>query len=950
MTGGACRDVSYFGNSPLYSSTLQNYRGTPNNTIFKRDTSKKEKEASPFDELRKVAIQGAKAAVVAATTSKYAMPDDYDKNFSVLKEVTTYERVKFLVFQRFTDFGFGTSPQIDRLFFKNEDFSKFCTSDFLIQNKYATTQTYLSFINKTNCEAEEANTPTHFRLNNSLTPGTFVQIKTGKGKLTGKIKKYNDDVDNAKTQDDAYDAWVNAETARKVNAPPKKWFGKKEEGTVAIEPPATPPPTAPKCKKTIRSLLKIPKCENFYTLEYKNAQGTWSQMNNVEQSDMKIIFEPSMFAFNDEYNIPFVNPYFFNFLHMFKYTLSKGFSKFRIWRVYRIIDGLVDIMTNTPYVEVSEQAENDEKKEIKQYINDKWRTITWKIKDNLNDYVIWKNTYLYALRRKFTNNVYFQINKMNPFGSETTSDDREDDLRTKNPCASFKRYKDYFGAISSLIQLSTQDPPETFVPPVTNKTDDDAEYIGDFEENNQEEEEEDYRSSSARDPNPPSSSSARDPNPPSSSSDPAPNPPSSSSDPAPNPPTNKSRRMTVTGLPSKKRFSITGGQRNKRRPSHRKTQKKRIHGGGIFLTENQNLYFTRAFRILTMHINTTNLMEAADTSLQKLPRFPAYLVLEQIRYITLAMYYFYENDRKNKLKDITDKNYSELDEFVIDYLKNGSAIIRNKQKVLEIYENIKKGNKLTSDFNFINDVTVHKEVLEYLKELNGKLKTISFKVSAIGTNDYGFLKKIFTHASNTMFYEYSERLFRDPRNMYPGTNLAQKLEEHYRLKGYYSNFKGVLKGRPHVADVLEFMQKFTFCLIMMPNFACSQLFGILIGFLLDSTSRFTALVTFALANTVMNSPFSSVKTVLLTPMKMIGFSITGVAVIAMAITGLINTPNCYIAMALMFFTLVRSLNPFMPYAGPRHGLRLRSDRMNSAYYKPRSNPLHVSLKQTPTKP
>ena len=70
---------------------------------------------------------------------------------------------------------------------------------------------------------------------------------------------------------------------------------------------------------------------------------------------------------------------------------------------------------------------------------------------------------------------------------------------------------------------------------------------------------------------------------------------------------------------------------------------------------------------------------------------------------------------------------------------------------------------------------------------------------------------------------------------------------------------------------------------------------------------------------------------------MLGMVVTAPAIITGMIVSLINMPNCYIALALMFFTLFRSLNPFMPYSGPRHRLRLKSNRLNSSYYKPVSN-------------
>jgi len=931
MTGGACRDVSYFGNSPLYSSTLQNYRGTSNNTIFKKDPSNKVEETTPFQELRKAVVKGVKNTLTEALTYKYDMPDDYDKNFSFLKESTILEKINFLVFERFTDLGVGTSPQIDRLFFKNEDFSQFCSSEYLIQRKYATPQTYLSFITKTNCAAEEAKTPSHFRLNSPLSPGTLVEIKTSEGKIMGKIKKYNDEVDNAKKQDDAYDAWDTEETTRKANIPKRSWSeymsGKSvEPSTVTIRPPATNPPSAPTCKKAIKKLGKEPKCESFYTVEYKTTQGSWSEMKNVEQSHMKVFYEPSFFAFNDEYNVPFVNPYFFNFLHMFKYTLSKAFSKFRLWRIYRIIDGIVDIMTNTPYVDVSDKDIVETKQKYKDEINDKLniRTlniITPTIQDNLDDYVIWRNTYMYALRRKCTNYMYLQLGKLNntlnPYqkGSTLTSSpergDNEDDLRAKNPCANFKRYKNYLGMISSLSMLSSEEAEskseqvDTFQPHVRGKTENDAENIGNEDEDQDEKKKEEEEQHA---------------------------PPPALMQP---PPTRRRGSQLAGG----------GGIRSRRKKYNRITQKKNIHGGGLFLSEKENLYYTRAFRILTMHLNTTNLMEAADPNSPKIPRFPAYLVLEQIRYITMAMMYFDNTDREGKLKEITDQDYSTLDASVKSYLNSNTEISK-------IYADLKEGKRFTPDFNFIADSTVHKVVLDYLKELNKKLRSFSFlKVDiskAAFTNDYGFLKKIFTHASNTMFYEYSQRLFQDPRALYPGTNLKQKLEEHYRIKGYYSNFKDVLNGRPHVADTLEFMKSFTFCLIMMPHFACSQFIGLIISFILDHFVKFTTMVTLSLMNTIQSSPFTGVK-VLLSPLTMLGVGVTGSSILVTALISLINMPNCYIALALMFFTLVRSLNPFMPYAADRHRLRLKSDRLNSAYYNPKSNPTQLSLKKTPMK-
>jgi len=630
---------------------------------------------------------------------------------------------KFAV-QRFGDLGVGTSPQVNRLLFKNQDYKQFVDKQYLIDNNYVTDNTYNEFVSIEDCAQQD------------------------------KLKEKQ-----------------------------------------ALEDKGAP--LADLTLKIVSSLA-LPKAIQ-------------TQVGGAGEIDS------SFFRFNDEVNVPFTNPLLFNFLHMFKYTLTKSYSKFRFWRTYRILDGLMDILTNTYYLDDNTAPAGQ---------------------------VLYKNTYLYALRRKFTNEVNAMFGILSQKGDE--------DLQVKKICAN-ESIKSFIQQAKSLVSKTEGKNLQLDAMNEENSGD-----IGDEES---------------------------------------------------------------ADVPSK------GGYTKRRRHFDNKTRK--IKGGFV-------LYTSRLYRILNMHLDTSNIYnygtnpsgsftasvlgtynKLANTATKE--QVPVYVVKEQIRFLLLALAYLTNKTNETFNNIIGCKSYEQLTMFIsgLDY---GTQEFNTLKTITEesLFET-KYNTFISSD-----QVNIHSKIFNLLEITHGKVNT--------GSTDITYVKKIFTHAANLMFYKHTENLFQDPTVIYP--NLKDKLNKYYESKGLKAQSNGVFftfatkKQEPYKNDVLEFLDKFVFCLVMTPHFTCSQITGFVLSSVLNTATGSTEIIS-----KMVNASLAHHNGVISNFLKI---PLMGLNIGTQVLQSMINTPNCYMSMALMMYILCFSIKPLMPQEGMAEGRPyiFKSDRLNSFMYKP----------------
>jgi hypothetical protein len=656
---------------------------------------------------------------------------------------TLYRGLKFTR-ERFSDIGVGTSPQVNRLLFKNQDFKQFVDYNFLTDNNYIIKDDEKSF-------------------------NDFVSLK---------ICDESQDIDNNLSE-----------------------F----------------------ISKVLDTILESAKTK---------------QSGGAE-------IDSSFYRFNDEINVPMTNPYFFNFLHMFKYILTKSYSKFRFWRTYRIIDGLVDIMNNKYY---KEDGNNE---------------------NIIDNQLYYKNTYLYALRRKITNGINKTFGVLKQKG--------DDDLQVKN-CIELIKFEKNIITISN-NNLETSD------------------IISSKLKNNVDEKNDESN--------------------------------------------DESNINTDKNTPEES--NIKGGYTRKSNNTFNKTKK--IKGGYW-------LYSSRLYRILNMHLDTSNIYNYSQIKEQNQSRtasisssilntynsftknatinkIPAYIVKEQIRFLLLAYHYL---KNRNSFNDIIKNNtYEKITEFISETNfenVNDFENVNNFKKYIGQIDNLDYTIvEQTYHLFIIDSSAIHNDLFKLLETIH---KMINYS-----TPDITYIKKIFTNASNCMFYKYAENLFEDPKNI--STKLSDKLEKYYKdkLENYYKR-KGFVASDPdnYKIDGIDFTEKFTFCLIRTPHFTCSQIGGVALGSILNAKAKMLEVISNCLLSSLGNTggiTRSIVKTTVL-----------GTNLMAEGIASLVvNTPNCYYSLALMFYVLILSIKPFMPQE--KREFIPKSDRLNTTIYKPVTNIKKLSL-------
>ena len=742
------------------------------------------------------------------------------------------DKLKFAS-KRFSDLGFGTSPQVNRLLFKNQEFREFASVNYLVEKDFIIPQEYFQFINKPICEEKPATKPT--------------ESTSGGGPQT-------------------------------------------EEALQSIQ-------------KEIQKLEALSQTnpELNDTIEHINNAITQIQ---TDANDQKYIINKSFdyFKLNDKINMPFENPHFFNFLHMFKYTLSKGYSKFRMMRVYRILDGLMDALSNTYYFE------GDGEFEIKPEtfdVNEKIKTTSYNAINNKygEKRRYYPNTFLYAYRRNFVN----RIKSFMGIGDQKG----DDAFRVKNPCKEGSDTKNMYRQLKSFMtwSMTSNDRTGEMLNNLGKKIEEKPNAgleanIDDKEDNNNNGNQgEDLQNDNAN-----GSTGGG---------------------------TRKYRKMQ-----SKRRF---------------KRRTKKIHGGFV-------LYTSRLYRALNMHISTTNLYNYSSsnndsyglgmfnklTSVEKADQIPAYVVKEQIRCLILADIYLTSVDPKNKINNYyrlikRENTYDKLTELIQSHVNAHPEFkeyidIINKIDLLDTTVVDPKYNTFMI-YNPAPKENIHRIVKMLLERVHNKVRYFSL--------DMTYIKKTFRHSTNMAFLNYTQNLFKDPTTL-PNDNLKARLEKYYQTKGltkeypvknypndklneYYkrkrqfdNQFK---KKNAFKKDVIDFLYNFTFCVVMTPHFACSQIGGLLVGSGLNSYANLAQFSSNIVMSVVGNSGTMS---------SMVSATFMGTSIAASALSSIANTPNCYYSMGLMMYTLLFSLKPFMPQEGFawRNPYMARSDRLNSLFYRP----------------
>ena len=767
------------------------------------------------------------------------------------------DKLKFAS-KRFSDLGIATSPQVNRLLFKNQEFREFASVNYLVEKRFIVPQEYYQFINKPICE-EKPNTKT-------------TEATTG-----GDAQTEEEDKPSIQKQSIQ-------EEVRKLE---------------------TPTQTNPELNDAIQDI---------------NDSITQIQTDdNMDANDQKYIINKSFdyFKLNDKINMPLENPHFFNFLHLFKYTLSKGYSKFRMMRVYRILDGLMDALSNTYYFEGdTEYQEKPETYDVNEPIT---KTSYNKKNNKISNKQYYPHTFLYAYRRNFVNRIKSFMGIGDQIG--------DDAFRVKNPCKEGSDTKNMYRQLKSFISWSTSS---------NNKTE---ELTNDLENRI----EHDQRIEEIID---------------------------SSED-------NKNNENDANTQP------IRGGTRKYRKMQSKRRFKrntKKIHGGFV-------LYTSRLYRALNMHISTTNLYNYSSgsndpsvakyglsifnklTSVEKAEQIPAYVVKEQIRCLILADIYLTPN------KDIDPKNnnYYRLIKRENTYDKLTKLIQTHVDTHPEFKEYIDIINKIDlldttvvdtkyNTFMIYNpdpQKNIHRIVKKLLEKVHNKVRYFSL--------DMTYIKKTFRHSTNMSFLYYTQNLFNDPRllqtDQNPNINLRTRLDKYYETKGltkevpaktypnevinaYYekkrifdNEFK---KANPFKKDVIDFLYNFTFCVLMTPHFACSQVSGILVGSALNSYASLAEFSSSIVTSVVGDSGTLS---------KMVSSTFMGTSIAASALSSIANTPNCYYSLGLMMYTLLFSLKPFMPQEGFAwyNPYMPRSNRLNSLFYRPPQSELKRSLRDITNK-
>jgi hypothetical protein len=760
------------------------------------------------------------------------------------------DKLKFAS-KRFSDLGIATSPQVNRLLFKNQEFREFASVNYLVEKRFIVPQEYYQFINKPICE-EKPNTKT----TEATTGGDAQTEEEDKPSIQEELQKLE-----------------------------------------------TPTQTNPELNDAIQDINdSIAQIQTDY---------------NMDANDQKYIINKSFdyFKLNDKINMPLENPHFFNFLHLFKYTLSKGYSKFRMMRVYRILDGLMDALSNTYYFEGDFPYEEKPKyldKSVQPVIS------TYNIKNNArSDKQYYPHTFLYAYRRNFVNRIKSFMGIGDQIG--------DDAFRVKNPCKEGSDTKNMYRQLKSFISWSTSS---------NNKTE---ELTNDLEKKIEE------------DPNKRIEENI-----------------DSSED-------NKNDANTQP---------IRGGTRKYRKMQSKRRFKrntKKIHGGFV-------LYTSRLYRALNMHISTTNLYNYSSgsndpsvakyglsifnklTSVEKAEQIPAYVVKEQIRCLILADIYLTSVDPNNKINNYyrlikRENTYDKLTKLIQTHVDTHPEFkeyidIINKIDLLDTTVVDPKYNTFMI-YNPDPQKNIHRIVKKLLEKVHNKVRYFSL--------DMTYIKKTFRHSTNMSFLYYTQNLFNDPRllqtDQNPNINLRTRLDKYYEIKGltkeipaktypnevinaYYerkrqtdNEFK---KANPFKKDVIDFLYNFTFCVLMTPHFACSQVSGILVGSALNSYASLAEFSSSIVTSVVGDSGTLS---------KMVSATFMGTSIAASALSSIANTPNCYYSLGLMMYTLLFSLKPFMPQEGFawRNPYMPRSNRLNSLFYRPPQSGLKRSLRDITNK-
>jgi hypothetical protein len=688
---------------------------------------------------------------------KITFPLDYDKRNTIFKLMG--KGAKFFI-QRFFDIGVGTSPQVNRLFFKNQDFKEFIKYDFLQKNEYFTTEeAYLRFI-----ESDPKNTGNQQDKTSKFKAGDFVKVSLNSKSIVNATRKL---LSNAKNT-------FNSEIKH------KNVLGNLTtlEGRVIGEP--LEKLKSGECYKTIKRYLRRSDCEKYYWIEYKikNSDGSPQkrmasppQFNKfritpgyniyqypVPESHLSMVYSPSNFKLNDELNAPFENDYFFDFLHMFKYTMTKGYSKFRFSRVFRMVDILCDELYNTYYTNVDPSVLDGTNKEfVKGSIFDK---------TTKEEFIAYKYTYMYALRRTFTNDIIKFYGLLNEKGN------------------------DYLKKLQKINEEKID--PEK-----------DEAIIQTMQSEAKKEEESKQKSNPNED--------------------------------------QHGGRSDIENL------------------------KKGMTARQLYL------YTSRVYRILNMHIDTSNIWDEKDENV------PRYLENEQRRFLLLAILFFTQEEPS-------------IGEFM------SYSYFQSQVKI----------KKLDSTYK---SETNYELILILQKEMNSVL--------GIGDN-FNKLNLLFESCANSMMKKYTQNLFLNP-------NLPS---EYYRRRGI-TGYK---------EDTIAFINKFTFCLIMTPHFACSQMISVIAGIELSGPAQLTNLLTASIASSL--SQLNPDGILFESLHKAATATLLGMDVATNTIISLINTPNCYMSLALMFFVLFLSIKPLQPHEGKDtmlgrkdYTFMKRSNRLNGKMYK-----------------
>jgi len=872
-------------------------------------------------------------------------PLDYDDKDKFSSQI--YRSFKFMG-QRLFDLGIGTDPGVNRLFFKNEEYKDFVDPAWLSTTKYEppNEEKWREWYGgksdipqeSTSTEGQGDDKEHWFRKGKPLTIGTFVRVVNSSSLVSattrpifeGRIKKVIDK-DLFKPQSSESSSSNNESNVKpsvkclkqiKVYDGESRGVGLYSENYGYIS-----------AKKSARTV-----CETFYKLEYPNKfDGKWVEYKYpVPESAIRIIYKPSFFEFNDEVNVPFANPYFFEFLHMFKYTMSKAFSKFRFYRVYRILDGLKDQMANTyfqdppsPPSPPSSDGESLSKDTI------------------FKDTIFYKNTYLYALRRTFTDVAEAAIHEENT-GLGNALYKQGFGLR---PLLLFLKGIFEYAVLKPLATVAEGAQRAGFEVTSGIAKQIDAERVenkGNFSEQSKFDLERDNEGFTYIEEGL----------------------------------SKETGKVSSEGeenlglIPGNQDTPRVGGGKKKYKTNRRilkpkrKTKgriSKKSVGGGL-----SSLYFNRVYRILNMHIDTSNLylaskyyddnsssqktnaeQEQYQADIQLIESVPQYLIKEQLNFLLLAYTFFaYSHEPNNRycetIVELTYKKYKTVSLFGLsvgtpNIIQVFMVTIFNSLVEQYSESELPSESKLpTKTLYSMVCIDLIKSITNYLDDGSNIVNTqytslLTGKSTRLPTN-YGYLKELFTLSADMMFHEFTDRLFKDPSK----TSIIKKpnsdnITKYYDLKGIMEKsfpFDKTKKAAADAADTtavtiekykvdtVNFLRRFVFSLTFTPHFACSQLMGFAIGGLLNAPSHTLNVggqaVNFAgvqladlIKDSIIHTAGSNIGQ-LLDPVKYVGNVAGG---IGQGISSLLNTPNCYYAMAMMFYVMFFRIRPLQPHEG-----------------------------------